>query len=68
MVDMDDIVTHLKLLEFLEGECHLSVPCLVGAKAIAVITVEYLMVGEDTELLVVINKARMEGSAYIVES
>jgi len=65
---MDDIVTHLKLLEFLEGECHLSVPCLVGTEAIAVITVENLMVGEDTELLVVINKARMEGRAYIVES
>jgi hypothetical protein len=68
MVDMDDIVTHLKLLEFLEGKCHLSIPCLVGAKTIAVITVENLMVGEDTELLVVIDKARMEGSAYIVES
>ena len=67
MVDMHDIVAHLKLLEFLEGECHLPTPCLVGTERITVEAVEDLMVGEDTALQVVVNETGMEGGGDVVE-
>ena len=67
MIDMHDIITHLKLLEFLEGECHLTVPCLIRTETIAMIAVEYLMVGEDTEALVMVDEAPMKGCVDIIK-
>ena len=60
VVDMHDIVTNLKLLYLLQRQGHLAAPGLVRAQVVLVETVEYLVIGKDAELLVVIDEAGME--------
>ena len=60
VIDMYHIVAHLKLLNLLQRQCHLSTSCLIGAQVVLMETVEYLVVGKDTEFLVVIRKPLMQ--------
>ena len=61
---MDDIVAFLDLVEFLEREGEFARTCAVALEVVLVETVKYLVVGEDTELQVVVNEALMQRPEY----
>ena len=64
VVDMHDIVANLELLNLLQRQCYLAATGLVGAQVILMEAVEDLMVGEDAEVLVVVNEACMKSLIY----
>ena len=59
-VHMHDIITRLHLLQFLQGECHLSRTGSIASQTVLMEAVEYLMIGEQTDLLVIVNESLME--------
>ena len=61
VVDMHYIVANLELLNLLECQRHLATTGSVGAQAVFVETVEYLMVGKDAQLQAVVGKTFVEG-------
>ena len=61
---MNDIVAFLDLVEFLEREGEFARACAVALEVVLVETVKYLVVGEDTELQVIVNKAFMQRPEY----
>src|SRR5574344_1853117 len=60
MIHMDDEVARLKLIKLLDGKRHLAAPCLVGAQIVLTETVEYLMVGKDAHLTVIVRVASVQ--------
>ena len=64
VIHMHDIVAWLHLLQFLHGERHLAGTCGVAAQTVFMEPVEYLMVGEETDLHTVIGKALVNGFVY----
>ena len=60
VVDVDDVVAHLKLLYLLQRQCYLAAAGTVALEVVLVETVEYLMVGKHAELQVVINKTLVQ--------
>ena len=60
IVDMNHIISYLELLQFLERQCHLASCSLIAAEVVTMETVEYLMVGEDGHLEVVVDEAGMQ--------
>ena len=63
-VDMHDIVAGLHLAQLLHGESHLTRAGHITAEIIFMITVEDLMIGEETESQHVIGKTLMDGLVY----
>ena len=61
MIDVNHIVTWLKLLDFLQRQCHLAATGLVRTKVIFMETVENLVVSKHAELAVGVHKTSMEG-------
>ena len=61
MIDVNHIVTRLKLLDFLQRQCHLTATGLVRTKVIFMETVENLVVSKYAEFAVRIHKTSMEG-------
>ena len=59
-IHMHDKITRLHLLQFLQGECHLSRASRIASQTVLMEAVEYLMIGEQTDLLVIVNKSLME--------
>ena len=60
VVDVYHVVAYLELLNLLQRQGYLSAMCLVGAQAVLVVAVEYLVVGKYAELPVVVGKAGVE--------
>ena len=60
MIDVHHVVAHLKLLNLLQRQGHLTASGLVGTQVILMETVEYLVVGKDADPLVVIDESCME--------
>ena len=63
-VFVDDIVAFLDLVEFLEREGEFARTCAVALEVVLVETVKYLVVGEDTQLQVVVNETLMQRPEY----
>ena len=59
-IHMHDIVARLHLLQFLQGKRHLSRTGSIASQTVLMEAVEYLMIGEQTDLLVIVNKSLME--------
>ena len=57
VIDMYHIVAHLELLNLLQRQGYLTTAGLVGTQVILMESVEYLVVGKDAQLLVVVSKA-----------
>ena len=57
---MHDIVAGLHLLQFLHRERHLTVAGCIRTEVILMITVEYLMVGEEAELQRIVGEPFVE--------
>ena len=62
MVDVNHVVAHLKLLYLLERQSHLAATGLVGAEAVFVEAVEYLVVGEEAHPQAVVGKPLVQGA------
>ena len=60
VVYMNDIVAYLYLIELAQRQCEFSAPCPVALKIIFMETVEYLMIGEETVLTLVIHKTLVD--------
>ena len=63
VVNMHHIVAHLELSDFLQSQCHLSSPRFVRSEVILVETIEYLVIGKETNLQVVVGESLVEGEA-----
>ena len=61
VVHMYHIVTNLELLNLFQCKCHLTTTGLVTLKVIFMEAVEYLVVGEQAQASVNINKSLMQG-------
>ena len=59
-VYVHQIVARVELLQFLHGECHLAGTCAVGTETVLVEAVEYLGIGKEAHLQVVVGKALVE--------
>ena len=64
VVNVDHVVTHLELLQFLQRECHLARAGAVAAEVVLVEAVEDLMVCEEADLQVIISKSRVQGLVH----
>ena len=62
VVDVHHVVANLELLYLLQRQRHLAATCLVRTQVVFVETVKHLVVGEDAEVLVVVDKTCVEGS------
>ena len=67
MIDMYHVVTHLKLLNLLQRECHLTSAGFIALEAILVITIEQLVIGEVTLFGFMVDKASMNGNRHRIE-
>ena len=56
-----DEIARCHLLQLLHGEGHLARTGGVGTQVVLVVTVEYLMVGEEACLLLVVNESLVDG-------
>ena len=64
VVNMNDVVSDGKLLQFLKRECHLTLTCFVALKVVFMEAVEYLMVGEQTEVEGVVDESCMNCATH----
>ena len=67
VVDVHHVVANLELLYFLQRQRHLAATGFVGAQVVLMEAVENLVVGEDTQLQVVIHETGMEGTFNRIE-
>ena len=63
-VYVHDKVAGFHLLQFLHGERHLSCACRVGAQTVLVEPVEYLVVGKEAALAVVVHESLVQGFVH----
>ena len=61
VVDMHHIVAHLELLQFLQRQRHLAAHRAFAAQVVFVVAVEYLVVGEEGHMQVVVAEAGVQG-------
>ena len=61
MIDMHHKVANLELLDLLQRERHLTTTGLVALEVVFMETIEYLMVGKETDTQVVVSKTLVEG-------
>ena len=61
VIDMHDIVAYLKLLYLLQSQRHLAATGFVALQVVLVESVEYLVIGKDTDTQIVVSKALMQG-------
>ena len=64
---MDHEVAGLELHEFLEGQCHLGVACVVGFEIVFVETVEDLVICQPALPQGVVYKSLMQGALHGLE-
>ena len=67
VVDVDHEVAGFELHEFLEGQRHLGVACVVGLEVVLVETVEYLVVGQPALAQGVVHKSLVQGALHGLE-
>ena len=67
VIHMYDEVARLHFLKFFHGERHLSAACGIRTETVFMEAVEYLMVGEDAHLHVIVGKAAMQGFLHRLE-
>ena len=64
---MHDEVARLHLLQLFHGESHLARACSIAAQAVLMETVEYLMIGKETHVQVVIGESFVQGLIHRLE-
>ena len=61
MIHMYHIVAYLELLDLLQRQGHLTATGLIALQIILMETVEYLMIGKETDAQIVVGEAFMKG-------
>ena len=64
VIHMNNVIARFHLLKFLHRECNLTRASLVRPQIVLVETVEYLMVGEETDAQSVVGEALMQGLVH----
>ena len=64
MIYMDHEIAYFKLLNLFQRERDFAAAGLVGTQTVFMETVEYLVVGEDAESQVVVDKSLVDGFFY----
>ena len=67
VIDVNHEVAHLELLNLLQRQRHLAAARFVALQVVLVETVEYLVVGKETQLGIVVGKTLVQRSVNALE-